>query len=143
MPSFPNSAWKGCHLALQQVNRTDQSLSRSQRLKSPKLLAEAFERGRKYAGRLMIMWIREGADSSLRLAVAAGRAAGGAVQRNRAKRRMREAFRLNRWRFRGKCDVVLVARGGLNRAAWEDLQAELVGLAGRAGILKSGNRENG
>jgi len=81
------------------------------------------------------MWLREGDDASLRLGVAAGRTIGGAVQRNRAKRRLREAFRLNRHRLRGKCDIVLMARGKLNNAPWDEVQSELIQLADRAGIL--------
>lgn len=83
----------------------------------------------------MIMWLREGNDASLRLGVAAGRTIGGAVQRNRAKRRLREVFRLNRHCLRGNCDIVLMARGRLNQAPWGEVQSELIQLAGRAGIL--------
>lgn len=84
----------------------------------------------------MVMWLREGDDASLRLGLAAGRTIGGAVQRNRAKRRLREAFRLNRHRLQGKCDIVLMARGRLNTAPWDEVQSELIQLADRAGILK-------
>jgi ribonuclease P protein component len=98
-------------------------------------MQETFAQGRSIAGRLMVMWLREGDDASMRLGVAAGRAVGGAVQRNRAKRRMKEAFRLNRGRLNGKYDIVLMARGRLNRASWDEVQAELLDLAGKAGIL--------
>lgn len=83
----------------------------------------------------MIMWLREGDDVSLRLGVAAGRTIGGAVQRNRAKRRLREAFRLNRHCLQGKCDIVLMARDKLNAAPWDEVQSELIQLAEKAGIL--------
>lgn len=82
------------------------------------------------------MWIRNGDDASLRLGVVAGRTIGGAVERNRAKRRLREAFRLNRHRLQGKCDIVLMARNKLIKAPWDAVQSELIGLAERAGILK-------
>lgn len=111
-------------------------LSRMQRLKSSKLLRETFEQGRSFAGRLMVMWIRNGDDASLRLGVVAGRTIGGAVQRNRAKRRLREAFRLNRHRLQGKRDIVLMARNKLMKAPWDEVQSELIELAGKAGIFK-------
>ncbi len=98
-------------------------------------MRETFDRGRSFAGRLMVLWLREGDDASMRMGVAAGRTIGGAVQRNRAKRRLKEAFRLNRHRLMGKCDVVLMARDKLNAARWDDVQSELIQLAGRAGIL--------
>lgn len=133
---------RNVHLVLHQPNHPDYRLPRKRRLKSSKLLQETFERGRNFAGRLMVMWLREGKDASLRLGVAAGRTIGGAVQRNRAKRRLREAFRLNRHRLQGKYDIVLMARGRLNEAPWDEVQTELIQLADRAGILKKQQNEN-
>lgn len=83
----------------------------------------------------MVMWIRNGDDASLRLGVVAGRTIGGSVERHRAKRRLREAFRLNRHRLRGKCDIVLMARSRLIKAPWDEVQSELLELADKAGIL--------
>lgn len=122
-------------MVLPQTSRLDRGLSRKQRLKSAKLLQETFEQNRRFAGRLMIMWLRNGTDASLRLGVVAGRSIGGAVQRNRAKRRLRELFRLHRHRLRGGCDVVLMARGKLGKASWDEARAELISLAARADIL--------
>jgi len=133
---------RNVHLVPHQPNHPDCKLPRQRRLKSSKLLQETFEQGRNFAGRLMVMWLREGNDASLRLGVAAGRTIGGAVQRNRAKRRLREAFRLNRHRLQGKCDIVLMARGRLNEAPWDEVQSELIQLADRAGILKKQQNEN-
>ena len=42
--------------------------------------------------------------------IAARKGVGGAVQRNRAKRRLREVFRLNQDALPAHCDVVFVAR---------------------------------
>ena len=63
----------------------------------------------------MVFWRRRGAGAALRLGVVASRKVGGAVQRARAKRRLRSAYRLNRHRFRGDCDVVLIARAAAGR----------------------------
>lgn len=71
----------------------------------------------------------------MRLGVVASKRVGPAVWRNRAKRRLREAFRLNRPDFQGKVDVVLVARRAVVNADWDDLVAELNRLAGQAGLL--------
>ena len=110
-------------------------LSRKQRLTAAKLLRETFEQNRRFTGRLMVMWIRNGDDASLRLGVVAGRTIGGSVERHRAKRRLREAFRLNRHRLQGQCDIVLMARGRLIKAPWDEVQSELIALAGEAGLL--------
>jgi len=69
------------------------------------------------------------------LGVVASRVVGPAVQRNRARRLLREAWRLNRHRFQGEVDVVLVARKPLPKAKWDDVTADLLRLAKRAGLL--------
>jgi len=59
---------------------------------------------------------------------------GGAVQRNRAKRRMREAARLLLPDLaRPGCDYVFIARGGVTTRAWarllDDVKSALIRLA--------------
>ncbi|MDQ3452655.1 MAG: ribonuclease P protein component [Actinomycetota bacterium] len=69
------------------------------------------------------------ADDALRVAVVAGRRVGGAVQRNRAKRRLRAA--LASGPLPGGLDVVVVARHSVLGADFRSLQAELAGLVER------------
>ncbi len=49
----------------------------------------------------------------------------GAVRRNRAKRRLREAARLTLQPFLGDYDVILLARQALESGSWQALEAEL------------------
>ena len=83
----------------------------------------------------MTVWIRKQPDGALRLGVVASRRVGGAVQRNRAKRLLREVWRLNRSRFRGAVDVILSARSDILSVRYEAVERELLSLASRAGIL--------
>lgn len=118
----------------------DQRLGRGRRLTRPGSFQEAYAQGRRWVGRFMVFWLREGEDASLRLGVVTGRKVGGAVQRARARRLLREAFRRNRHRLSGKCDVVLVARRAILAAEWGELVDELIELAGRAGLTGGGGR---
>ncbi|MFO7777643.1 MAG: ribonuclease P protein component [Nitriliruptoraceae bacterium] len=73
-----------------------------------------------------------GADSPegaarARVAVVASRRVGGAVQRNRAKRLLREAVRP--LPLRADVDLVLVARPGCASARFEGVRAEVEALA--------------
>jgi ribonuclease P protein component len=121
------------------MNRTDYRLPRQSRIKAARLFQEIFEQGRRVAGNVMGLWARTGTNLPLRIGVAAGRKIGDAVKRNFAKRRLREALRLNRCRFQDGCDIIVVARPKILKASWPEVQAELIALAGKAGILK--NRE--
>jgi ribonuclease P protein component len=64
-----------------------------------------------------------------RLGVAATRKIGGAVSRNRAKRRMREIFRTSS--IPAGLDLVVVARRELIDAPWPAVEGEFRALLGR------------
>ncbi len=116
--------------------RPDVGLSRRQRISSPKTFREAFETGTRCAGKYMTMWVRAAEDACLRLGVVAGRKSfPRAVERSRVKRLLREAFRLNRFRFGGRYDVILVARRPMIEVRRQEVEKELLTLAQKAGIM--------
>ena len=77
---------------------------------------------------------RNDGTAAVRVGFTATRRVGGAVVRNRAKRRLREAARLMLPQLgRAGCDYVLIARGGVGSHAWprllDDLKSALIRLA--------------
>jgi ribonuclease P protein component len=117
------------------AGKTGHGLSRDQRLTHSPLFFETYEAGLCRRGRLMTLWIRKQPDASLRMGVVASRRVGGAVQRNRAKRLLREAWRLNRHRFAGGVDVILSARSDIVRVTLDDVVRELMYLGSKTGLL--------
>lgn len=111
-------------------------LSRRQRIVRTSQFNEAYDQGRCYRGRLIAMWLRVAPDAALRLGVVTGRRVGEATARVRARRLMREAFRLNRAKFCGGVDIVLSARSNICSVKMQDVEAELLFLARKAGILR-------
>lgn len=63
-----------------------------------------------------------------RLGIVASRKVGNAVQRNRAKRLVREAFRLHPAALGGSYDLVVIVRPSIAEAHLRDLEAEVVGV---------------
>jgi ribonuclease P protein component len=112
----------------------DQRLGRNQRLIRSAHFDEAFAGRNKHVGRFMIMWLRSADDASLRLGVITSRKVGGAVQRVRARRLLREVFRRNRHTLTGSFDILLVARAALLKATTLELENEFLTLAAKAGL---------
>ena len=114
------------------------TLSKKQRLTQASLFGEAFAQKRDFAGRYMVFWIREGADAALRLGVVTSKKVSNrAVDRNLARRRLREIFRHHRAELSGSFDLVIIARRNLLSADYAVVEREFLKLAERAGLLKN------
>jgi ribonuclease P protein component len=85
-----------------------------------------YKTGFKRSGRLMTMFTREREAGPARLGIAATRKMGAAVERNRAKRLVRELFRHNK--PVAAIDVVIVPRREMLDAAYDRIEAEFRSL---------------
>jgi ribonuclease P protein component len=88
-----------------------------------------YKTGFKRSGRLMTMFTRERQTGPARLGIAATRKMGGAVERNRAKRLVRELFRHNKPVV--AVDVVVVPRREILAAPYERIEVEFRSLLAR------------
>ena len=91
--------------------------------------------GKSYAHPLIVLVASPAAENSLKVGVTAGRSVGGAIQRNRAKRLLREAMRLLLPAIRPGWDLILIARKPLAVATYEQVQSTLSQLIRRANLL--------
>ena len=101
-----------------------------------------FRRGRGYPGSLIVVRVLRNDFDYSRLGLVVGKQVGGAVERNRAKRLIREAVNIRAlvpgW------DVVVIARPGIRGAKYRDVEQELWQLLTKAGVVgqsrDAGNR---
>jgi len=93
----------------------------------------AYEDGERHHGRLVVVFAMPRAEGGLRLGLTATRRAGGAVVRNRARRRVREIFR--RWAATAPAvgvDLVVNISEQATRSSFATLAAEVTALFSRA-----------
>jgi ribonuclease P protein component len=88
-------------------------------------------------GCLIANWRRLPPGAASRVGVITGRALGRAVVRNRARRWLREAFRLHQAELAVPVEMVLVARPSILNACWEDVERDYLAALRRAGLLKT------
>ena len=94
--------------------------------------------GKSYAHPLVVLVVQAcDACSHVKVGVAAGKSAGGAVQRNRAKRLLREAMRPHLNSLAAGLDLILIARPPLVTATLQETCAALENVLRRAKILPS------
>ncbi|MFA5194084.1 MAG: ribonuclease P protein component [Verrucomicrobiia bacterium] len=113
------------------------TLRKRERLQHGTDFRRARAEGRKLTGRLMLLNVLRAEDLlGRRLGVVTSRKLGCAVVRNRARRIVREAWRLIQEQLVDPCDVVVVVRRGMVGCVMQDVQDELLRLLKAAGALR-------
>ena len=113
--------------------------SRRRRLSRSAEFDRVYREGRSHAGRHLVLYSfpREGDDTPPRLGLSVGRKVGGAVERNKVKRLLREAFWQSEERLPTGHDFVVVARSDAAdlaaREGLDGIKTELDELLAKAG----------
>ena len=116
--------------------------TRAQRLKQARDFSRVRgERQRAVLGCLIANWRRLPAGARTRLGVVTSRRIGGAVVRNRARRLMREVFRLHQLELAEPLELVLVARQSIAGRSRAEVEKDFLVTMRLAGLL-NGNAQN-
>lgn len=101
-------------------------------LTAPEEFRQAYREGKRIASAWIVIYARVREPGPARIGIAARGQRGGAVQRNRAKRRLREASVLAYDTLPSGVDVVIVPRVSAAGASFEELVSTLKELFARA-----------
>src|SRR5438105_13237125 len=86
--------------------------------------SDVLQQGARLTGERMLVYIMP-RDQGLRVGFVIGRRVGGAVDRNRARRRLKEAWRALAGRLRDGYDIVVVARPEIRETKTQELIPEM------------------
>lgn len=106
------------------------TLGPARRLRSKQDIQRAFDQGiRRHHKPLSACIFRRGDQRPTRIVVSIGRRCGNAVQRNRIRRRIREAYRLRQHDFPAGLDILIMVKPHrvLNMADYQQVLCDLLG----------------
>lgn len=106
----------------------------SKALKENHIFQRLYHKGHSCAGKYMVVYCRPNHMGFNRVGYTVSKKLGHAVVRNRARRRLREVYRLDEAGLRAGFDIVVVARGRCVNAGFQGLQAEFSRLTGKLGL---------
>lgn len=95
---------------------------RDARITRKREYVKIYERGKRYDKEWMTIFILPREDDRIRAGLAVSRRIGGAVTRNRVKRLLREAIRVNRERLGFGADIVVVAKPGIGELSYHQVE---------------------
>jgi ribonuclease P protein component len=105
------------------------TLTKSEIIRSSHEISSIFESGRFLRGRFFdLIWVMDGCRQ---VAFAVSKRIRTAVARNRIKRRLREAYRLEKSGFQEKLRLIVIGHEKVLQAPFDDLRREMREMAAR------------
>ena len=112
-------------------------LGRPSRLAQSRDFARVRQQGERLVlGCLIANWNKLPDGSAPKLGVVTGKKIGGAVQRSRARRLLRESFRRHQHEFAQPVELVLVARNSIAGKSFAGVEKDFLAALNRANLLK-------
>jgi ribonuclease P protein component len=112
-------------------------LGRASRLQQSREFARVRQQGQRLAlGCLIANWHQLPDGAKPKLGVITSKRIGGAVERSRARRLLRESFRQHQNELSKPVEIVLVARASITGRDFAEVEKDFLATLRRAGLLK-------
>ena len=105
-------------------------------LKLNHVFRRLYARGDSAVGRFVVVYARRNGTGENRLGITTGAKLGRAVDRNRARRRIRETYRLHEDRLKRGWDIVIVARAAAIDGDFQELQKSFLHQCKKLRLLR-------
>ena len=96
-----------------------------------------YNKGKNAASKYAVVYCLKTGRPFNRLGITVSTKLGGAVQRNRVRRRLKEIYRLNENSLRTGFNIVLVARVRSRDAGWGELHSSVMSLLNKLDLVKN------
>ena len=111
-------------------------MKKTETIKENRIFRQIYRRGRSAVTPFLVLYCRPNRLGHNRLGITVSTKLGGAVVRNRARRRLREVYRLAQPDLRQGYDIILVARPRAVNGPYRKLTAAGYKGCGQLGLLK-------
>ncbi len=114
----------------------DYSLNKSRRIRKNNEYRLVYKYGKFDVGRLCVIYRMPVAKQPTRIGFVTGKKVGCAVERNRARRLMKEVYRLHQHEIREGFHIVVVGRSGIKEATYEKVEKEMMYLLRKGNLIR-------
>ena len=121
---------------LENKEQTDFSLPRSSRIRQNRDYRRIYRQGKRFSNRAGLLYLVKSRRSDVRIGFVATKKIGHAFARNRAKRLMKEVYRLHRHELASHYEAILLASPFLTGASYGEAEKAILALWRKAGILE-------
>lgn len=111
-------------------------MQRKLRLRKREDFGRVYRQGRSFANaQFVVYWRKQTTPGCFRLGVSASGKLGGAVVRNRIRRRVKEIVRLNASKLKNEYDLILIVRKPALAMRYQELEGSVMHVLRKAGLL--------
>lgn len=97
-----------------------------------------YGKGKNAVSPFLAVYCRKNRKNANHLGFTVGKKVGGAVTRNRVRRRLREIYRLHEGELRPGWDIVIVSRARAAFTSYQKLEDSFLRLSDKLGLLRGG-----
>ena len=113
----------------------DYRLDKTRRIINNNEYRLVYKHGKYEVGRLCVLYRMPSSTQKTHIGFVTGKTVGGAVERNRARRLMKELYSLNQHQISDGYHIVIVGRGPLKDATYERAEKEILYLLRKSKLL--------